>query len=103
MKKKSYLKKYDETEQQYNERYARSVDYDYHWYKKSVMLDWYKTVIVQYMYYHLIERCKKGITTCCVKLNETFYNYFFNDFVIHQIPRMIFDNDKKMYVPYKQS
>lgn len=72
----------------------------YYWYKKGMMLDWYKTVMVQYMHYHLIERCKKGITTSDLRPNETFYNYLLNDFEIHQIPRMVFDNDKKMYVPY---
>ena len=84
-------------------RYRRNIDCDYHWYKKNTMLDWYKTVIVQYMHYHLVERCKKGITTSDFKPNETFYNYLLNDFEIHQIPRMIYDNDKKMYVPYIQN
>lgn len=79
------------------------VSSDYKWYKKRLMLDWYKTVIVQYMHYHLIERCNKGITTSDVKPYETFYNYILNDFEIHQIPRMIFDSEKKMYVPYMRS
>ena len=82
-----------------------TIDFEgkYHWYKKDAMLDWYRVVIVQYMHYHLIERCQKGITTTCTNPYETFYNYLLNDFVIHQIPRMIFDESKKRYVPYEQS
>lgn len=89
--------------EKYRKGKNRDFDYTYHWYKKEIMLDWYKTVIVQYMNYHLIERCKKGITTCNVRPYETFYNYLLNDFEIHQIPCMIFDNEKKMYVPYSQN
>lgn len=87
----------------YCEGKNKDFEYHYHWYKKSIMLDWYKTVIVQYLHYHLIERCEKGITTCDTKPYETFYNYLLNDFTIHQIPRMIFDYDKKMYIPYNQN
>lgn len=101
--KEKYQKQQNETNQQYNERFNQFFKYDYYWYKTKIMLDWYKTVIVQYLHYNLIERCKKGITTCTLNPNETFYNYLLNDFEIHQIPRMIFDSDKKMYVPYSQS
>lgn len=100
--KKLYQRKANETEKEYHERTNRLLKYDYHWYKKGLMLDWYKTVSVQYMYYHLIERCNKGITTCDLKPYETFYNYLLNDFIIHQIPRMIYDESKKIYVPYEQ-
>lgn len=99
----SYQRKSDETEEQYRERHKRFFEYNYHWYKKNLMLDWYKTVIVQYMHYHLVERCQKGITTCDLKPYETFYNYLLNDFTIHQIPRMIYDDTSKMYVLYKQN
>lgn len=98
-----YQRKSNETEEQYCERHERFFEYDYHWYKKNLMLDWYKIVIVQYMHYHLVERCKKGITTCNLKPYETFYNYLLNDFTIHQIPCMIYDNTKKMYIPYEQN
>lgn len=101
--KKSYQRNLDETEEQYRERYNRFLRYDYYWYQKHLMLDWYKTVIVQYMHYHLVERCNKGITTCNLKPYETFYNYLLNDFTIHQIPCMIYDNNKKMYIPYEQN
>lgn len=98
-----YQKKSDETEEQYQERHKRFFEYDYYWYQKHLMLDWYKSVIVQYMQYHLIERCKKGITTCTSRPYETFYNYLLNDFIIHQIPCMIYDNNKRMYIPYVQN
>lgn len=55
------------------------------------------------MHYHLIERCEKGITTNNLRPNETFYKYLLNDFTIHQIPRMVYDNTKKMYIPYEQN
>lgn len=97
---KMYHREPNETEEQYYERRKRSFKYNYHWYKKRLMLDWYKAVIVQYMHYHLVERCKKGITTSSLKPYETFYNYLLNDFEIHQIPYMIYNETKKMYVPY---
>lgn len=100
---KLYQRKINETEEQYRERHNQLFEYDYYWYLKHLMLDWYKTVIVQYMHYHLIERCKKGITTSDLTPNETFYNYLLNGFTIHQIPRMMYDNIKKMYVPYEHS
>lgn len=98
-----YQRDPDETEEQYSERHKRFFEYDYHWYQKGLMLDWYKTVIVQYMHYHLIERCEKGITTCDLKPYETFYNYLLNDFTIHQIPCMIYDNNLKTHIQYEQS
>lgn len=101
--KELYQRQPNETEKEYHEREKNSVEYDYHWYKKNLMLDWYKIVIVQYMHYHLIERCGKGITTSDLRPNETFYNYLLNDFTIQQIPRMMYDNTKKMYIPYKQN
>ncbi len=76
---------------------------DYYWYRKRVMLDWYKSVIVQYIHYHLIDRCEKGITTSNLRPYETFYNYLLNDFKIHQIPCMTFDPEKKKYVQYSQN
>ena len=84
-------------------RFSKFPKYYYHWYKKRLMLDWYKTVIVQYMHYHLVERCNKGITTCSLKPYETFYNYLLNDFTIHQIPRMVYDFINKRYIPYEQN
>ena len=98
-----YLRKINETEKEYNERKNRFFRYDYHWYKKNLMLDWYKTVIVQYMHYHLIERCQKGITTSTLRPYETFYNYLLNGFTIHQIPIMIYDSEKNQYICYKQN
>lgn len=86
-----------------DEEIGRISNSEYIWYKKRLMLDWYKTVIVQYMHYHLIERCNKGITTSDIRPYETFYNYILNDFEIHQIPRMIYDSSKKMYVPYMRN
>ena len=86
-----------------DETIRRIISSEYTWYKKRLMLDWYKTVIVQYMHYHLIERCNKGITTSDPKPYETFYNYLLNDFNIHQIPRMIYDNERKMYIPYTRN
>lgn len=59
--RKIYQKQSDETEEQYIERHERFFEYDYYWYLKNLMLDWYKTVIVQYMQYHLVERCKKEL------------------------------------------
>ncbi len=101
--KNIYKKESNETEEQYRERRNQFLESDYYWYKKDLMLNWYKTVIIEYMHYHLIERCEKGITTCDLKPYETFYNYLLNDFTIHQIPCMIYDDSKKMYVPYKQN
>ncbi len=101
--RKIYEKGDDETEEQYNERHKRFFNYDYHWYLKYLMLDWYKTVTVQYMKYHLIERCKKGITTCDSRPNETFFNYLLNDYTIHQISPMIYDDKRKMHIEYKQN
>lgn len=98
-----YQRKKDETDIQYRERNERHFKYDYYWYRKHLMLDWYKTVIVQYMQYHLVERCKKGITTCDSKPYETFYNYLLNDFTIHQIPCMLYDTDLKTYVSYEKN
>lgn len=92
-----------ETEDEYKERMRRNIEYDYHWYRKRLMLDWYKTVIVQYMHYHLIERCERGITTSNVRPYETFYNYLLNDFTIHQIPCMVYDRNQKKYVEYSQN
>lgn len=97
---KACPKGFNETEEQYYERRRHIVKYNYHWYKKKLMFDWYKTVIVQYMHYHLVERCKKGITTSSLRPYETFYNYYLNDYAIHQIPYNIYDEDKKMYVTY---
>ncbi len=101
--KNIYTKKSEETEEQYHERHNRLFEYDYYWHKKNLILDWYKTVIVQYMQYHLVERCQKGITTSNLKPYETFYNYLLNDFTIHQIPIMIYDSTLKKYIPYEQN
>lgn len=89
-----------EFKDKYNKNKSKHAEYYYHWYKKNLMLDWYKIVIVQYMHYHLVERCEKGITTSDLRPTETFYNYLLNDFTIHQIPRMIYDTEKKKYVQY---
>ena len=43
------------------------------------------------------------ITTSSFKIYETFYNYLLNDFTIYQVPKMIYDGDKKMYVMHKQN
>lgn len=102
-KRTIFQKEPTETEEQYRERRSRLIDYDYYWYKKNLMLDWYKAVIVQYMHYHLITRCEKGIVTSDLKPTETFYNYLLNDFKVYQIPCMIYDNTKKTYVQYKQN
>ena len=98
-----YQRNINETEEQYKKRTDSWFEYDYYWYKKELMLEWYKTVIVQYLHYHLIERCQKGITTSDLTPYETFYNYLLNDFTIHQIPRMVYDNEKKMYIFYEQN
>ena len=85
--KKIYQRDANETDEQYRERNNRHFKYDYHWYKKDLMLDWYKSVIVQYMHYHLIERCQKGITTSDLTPYETFYNYlktFTHDKIIYE-------------------
>lgn len=84
----------------YDKYWAYSGD-EYGLYLVSLKLDWFKSVIVQYMHYHLVERCGRGITTSDLKPYETFYNYLLNDFTIHQIPRMMYDKDKKMYVSYE--
>lgn len=100
---KRYQQLSGESLEAYHERHRRLFDYDYYWYKKRAMLDWYKTVIVQYMHYHLIERCAKGITTSDVHPNETFYNYLLNGYKVHQVPRMIYDSAQKRYIPYAQN
>lgn len=102
-KRELYQKRFGETEEEYSKRVKRFLEEDYDWYLKHLMLDWYKTVIVQYMHYHLVERCQKGITTCSLKPYETFYIYLLNDFVIHQIPCMIYDNNRKMHILYQQN
>lgn len=78
-------------------------EFDYIWYKKKLIMDWFKSVVVQYLHYHSIERCGNGITTSDLTPYETFYNYILNDFTIFQIPRMIYDPAAKIYVPYQQN
>lgn len=102
---KKYPKKEGEDDSRYNWRIPVRYQFDsMYWnYKMSVILNFFKDVLVQYLGYHSIERIPRTITTSEMKIYSTFYNYLLNDFTIHQIPRMIYDEDRKMYVEYSQS
>ena len=93
-----YHKLFNETEEEFNNRYKSFLESDYFWYKRNLIYDWFKVVVVQFLHYHLIERCEKGITTSDLTPYETFYNYLLNDFTVHQIPRFVYDNSKNKYV-----
>ncbi len=95
--KSSYYPQKTETTVDYNQRIKRTFDYDYHWYKVSLIIDWFKTIMVQYLHYHYIDRLGLGITTSSFIPNEEFYNYQLNGFKIHQIPKMVWNRERKTH------
>lgn len=102
---KKYPKKEGEDDSRYNRRIPAIYQFDFmYWdYKMKIILDFFKDTLVQYLGYHSIERIPKTITTSEIKVYSTFYNYILNDFTIVRIPKMNYDEDRKMYVEYNQS
>lgn len=102
---KLYPKTETETEEQYKNRISNlyQLNSQYKKYRKTELSDLLKEVIISYLGYHSIERVPRTITTSSFKIYETFYNYLLNDFTIYQMPKMIYDEDKKMYVMNKQN
>lgn len=100
-----YPKKENETAEQYKYRTPSYYHYDYQYerYIDIQLLNLLKEVFISYLGYHSVERIPRTITTSEFKIYETFYNYLLNDFNIFQIPKMIYDQDKKMYVEQKQN
>lgn len=93
--------KYWEQEYKHNKLYDAShwdFKMDYSIYKDKILADIFKQVMIQYVGYHSVERIPRTITTSNPKIYETFWNYLLHDFNIVQLPRMIFDPNKKMYI-----
>lgn len=72
----------------------------YEYYRVSIIMSFFKDVMVQYLGYHSVERIPKTITTSNIKIYETFYNYLLNDYKVIRIPKMIYDVDMKRYIEY---
>lgn len=102
---KKYPKKEGEDDSRYNFRIPVIYQFDFmYWdYKMKIIFNFFKDTLVQYLGYHSIERIPKTITTSEIKVYSTFYNYFLNDFTVVRIPKMLYDEDKKMYIEYNQS
>ena len=71
---------------------------EYEIYKDKILTEIFKNVMIQNLGYHSIERVPRTITTSSLNIYETFYNYLLNDFLIFQMPKIIFDPKKKKYV-----
>jgi len=104
-RKKLYPRKENETIDEYNNRIPTNLKFNYQYekYIDSMMVNLLKEVIISYMGYHSVERTPRTITTASFNIYETFYNYLLNDFTIYQLPKMIYDKDKKMYIEHKQN
>jgi len=104
-RKKLYPREKNEKFDEYNNRIPINLQFDYQYekYIDSMILDLLKEVFISYMGYHSVERTPRTITTSSFKIYETFYNYLLNDFTIYQLPKMIYDNEKKMYIENKQN
>lgn len=76
----------------------KSFNFQYDLYKTKELLGLLKQVFVCYMGYHSVERIPRTITTSETKIYETFWNYLLHEFNIVQLPRMIFDPNKKIYI-----
>lgn len=102
---KKYPKNEGEDDSRYNWRIPAMYQFDFmYWnYKMRIILNFFKDTLVQYLGYHSIERIPRTITTSEIKIYSTFYNYILNDFTIVRIPKMNYDEDRKMYVEYNQS
>lgn len=102
---KRYPREKSETDIEYSNRTSPwyNFDYQYNRYIKTALLDVLKEVFICYLGYHSVERVPRTITTSEFNIYETFYNYLLNDFNIIQIPKMIYDPDKKIYVEQKQN
>ena len=102
---KLYPKKENETPEQYKRRtpFYYHQDFQYRDYLENQLLDLLKETLISYLGYHSVERIPRTITTSEFKIYETFYNYLLNDFNVFQIPKMIYDPDKKIYVEQKQN
>jgi len=81
---------------QYSEQY-------YNEYVNNMTSILLKDVLVAYLGYHAVERTRRTITTSSLHPYEEFYHYIDNGFQIVQIPKMIYNRDKKMYEEYKQN
>ena len=89
------------TEYKHKDRYDIDdwqFDIVYERYKKKLLIDSFKNVMIQNLGYHSVERVPKTITTSSFRIYETFYNYLLNDFTIFQLPKMIYDSEKRKYV-----
>lgn len=102
---KLYPKKENETPEEYKYRtpFYYHEDFLYRDYLENQLLDLLKETLISYLGYHSVERIPRTITTSEFKIYETFYNYLLNDFNVFQIPKMIYDPDKKIYVEQKQN
>lgn len=75
-------------------------EFQYQRYIDTELLNLLKEVFICYLGYHSVERIPRTITTSTFNIYETFYNYFENNFNIVQLPKMIFDSNKKMYIEH---
>lgn len=78
-------------------------EFEYWYYQTKTILSVFKDVMVQYLGYHSVERLPRTITTSEFNIYETFYNYLLNDYNIVQIPKMFYDDNKKMYIEYTKN
>lgn len=76
-------------------------DTQYEKYKTEIYLNFLKDVLVSYLGYHYVARTPKTIYTSSFNIYETFYNYLLNDFVIYQMPKMVYDPVIKKYEELK--
>lgn len=75
-------------------------EFQYQRYIDTELLNLLKEVFICYLGYHSVERIPRTITTSAFNIYETFYIYFLNNFNIIQLPKMIFDNNKKIYIEH---
>lgn len=81
----------------------------YNDYQIAVLMSYFKDVMVMYMGYDSIERrikldsnssnSFKVITTSCANPNERFYNWQLMDWTIQKVPRMLLNEQEKIFVP----
>lgn len=72
-------------------------------YKNDMLVHLLKSVFVEYLGYHAVERVKRTITTSSLHPYEEFYEYIDRGFTIMQISKMIYNPDERRYEEYRQN
>ncbi len=101
--KDKYYPKNNELTTDFLEKRDWYLSIDYNYYLSSLVIDWFKTILIQYLHYHYVSRIGLDIYTSSFTPNETFYNYKLYGYNIYSLPKMIWNEDKKQYEEIKQN